>query len=797
MTEKLKKTASKKQISYFLFLLCMIAACILCFYVLTQSSTRLALDSSTDLNQLYLSEMTEQIISHFDTSLNARFALLQTIASGADGKDLQDDKVLSAILEKGKVDSGFEFLAFVDAQGLYYSGDGARPAASRLSFLADLLEGKTNLISYNEALLNEDMIVMGSQISPLTCGDRTFVAIIGGFSSEGFSEQLSLQNEKTETYASLVTKEGSFVVYNTFNSELPRGSNILSKLETYAELGEGYSVEQMRADMSAGNPGMIVFNASDHSQCMYYSPVEGTEWYMMLEMPYDVVDTLISSLTGRLYRNSLIALLFILLLFAILFFIYVMNVSRHNRALMAANASALAAQKQAESANRAKSDFLKHMSHELRTPMNGILGMTTIAQKNLDDASRVEDCLKKVTLSSRHMLALVNDVLDMSKFEGGKVELKYEHFDMKAFLENVDAVYGEMAREKGLRYETVVEGKIDAQLIGDALHVNKILTNLLSNALKFTEKGNITLRVSELEREEEHLWLRFSVSDTGRGIREENLERIFQPFEQEHSEDNQRYGGTGLGLSIVRQYAELMGGTVGAESVYGQGSTFRVDIPFELITGTQPLIWEGEDRQKGTREEEKQAEKIQAEESRERGAQKEELQKKKNRETETQEERPHKNEKRDEEKIIRAASEPQYDFAGKHILLAEDNELNREIAMVLLGEMTGAEMTAAEDGRQAVEQFAASEPGYFDLILMDIQMPNMDGYEATRAIRAMDRSDAKTVPVFAVTANAFADDAEKCIEAGMDAHLSKPLEISAVYAAVNEVLARRNDTGET
>ena len=736
MTEK-KKEKPWCRIPYHLFLAAAAAVCVLCFYGLARSSSRHAADSGTELNRLYLREMTAQIISHFNTGLDARFALLRTVADSADQGDLEDEDSLTAFLKRAERDTEFGFLAFVDDQGMYYSKDGVRPAASRLSFLADLLEGESGLISYNEALLNENMIVMGTQIEPLTYGDQTFIAILGGFDSEAFSANLALQNDEAETYASIVSGQGSFIVYNTYNAELPKGSNIFSKMNAYAEFGEGYSLEQMKADFTAGRPGMTVFTATDRLQCMYYSPVEGTDWFILLEIPYDVIDAMISNLTGRLYRNSLLALCVILLVLSVLFLVYAANMRQHARELMAANAEAQNARQQAEDASRAKSEFLGRMSHELRTPMNGIIGMTTIARNNLEDPARVEDCLKKVFLSSRHMLALVNDVLDMSKIESGRLELKYEHFDVRDFLENLDAIYRHLAQERGLRFETVLEGEVDSQLNGDSLHVNQILSNLLANALRFTDHGGITLRVAAGEREEERLWLRFDVEDTGVGIRQENLQKIFLPFEQANSGIAVQYGGTGLGLSVVKRYTELMGGSVEVKSVFGQGSTFSVCIPFGLVEGSHPLVW-GEEKEEAGEEE-----------------------------------------------------SVSYDFSGKNILLAEDNELNREIAVELLGEMTGANMVSAEDGLQAVEIFKSSEPGYFDMILMDLQMPNMDGFEAARTIRAMDRDDAGTVPILAVTANAFAEDARKCFEAGMDAHISKPLEISAVYAAIQEILSRR------
>lgn len=439
------------------------------------------------------------------------------------------------------------------------------------------------------------------------------------------------------------------------------------------------------------------------------------------------------SLTDFIYANPLQFMFIVMFVLSVLFTALLLAIGARMKATVIQGNL-----KRAEAANLAKSEFLSRMSHEIRTPMNGIVGMSTIAMQNIDNTDKIKDCLEKVIMSSKHLLALINDVLDMSKIESGKVELRHESFNFRAFLQDFENLYGEQAKSKGISYETILASDLEVQIIGDSLRLNQVLSNLLSNALKFTPaKGMIKLRVSKTGEDQENVYLRFEVIDTGCGIAEENYDKIFESFEQENVDVTYKYGGTGLGLSIVKRFTGLMGGGIHVTSVQGSGSTFTADLPFGKI----------KESGKPTRFSDI-------------------------------------NGRND---LAKDCYTVDYDFKGKRILLVEDNELNREIAEELIG-VTGASVESAEDGVQAVEMFKESAEGYYDLILMDVQMPHMDGYEATRCIRALGRSDAQKVPIFAMTANAFAEDVQKSREAGMNAHISKPLNIRAVYKQMNRYL---------
>ena len=398
---------------------------------------------------------------------------------------------------------------------------------------------------------------------------------------------------------------------------------------------------------------------------------------------------------------------------------------------------------EAQQASLAKTEFLSRMSHEIRTPMNGIMGMTAIALESIGDDGKVRTCLEKVTLSSEHLLSLINDILDMSKIESGKVEIKKEPFDLSTFIGSLAAVFRAQASERDVAFAAVVEGDVPGHVVGDPLRLNQVIYNLMGNAFKFTpEGGSVTLRIERLaDAGDGCIWLRFAVDDTGCGIEPEHLDKIFASFEQGGSSVARKHGGTGLGLAITKRFVELMGGRIRVASVVGHGSSFAVDVPLGRATG-EPSVVEEPDAEEGA---------------------------------------------------VPVGIQPEaHDFAGAHILVAEDNALNQEIAVELMT-MAGASVETASTGREAVEAFAASDVGHFDLVLMDVQMPELDGYGAARAIRAMDRPDASTVVILAMTANAFTEDEERSAESGMDGHLSKPLDIRRVYATIDGFLEKRRN----
>ena len=512
----------------------------------------------------------------------------------------------------------------------------------------------------------------------------------------------------------------------------------------------------------------------------------------------------------------------------------------------------------AQKANDAKRDFLSRMSHEIRTPMNAIIGMSAVAFNYLDDKKRTADCLSKITFSSKHLLMLLNDVLDMSKIENGKLNIRQELFDLKNLVTSLaDINYG-LATAKGLAFEIVISGFKDELLLGDSMRVNQILLNLLSNAIKFTPKGgSVRLEIRMLRSASDKIWLRFIVKDSGIGMKKEFLEHLYEPFEQADNGIARKYGGTGLGMAITKNLVAIMDGTIEVESQEGAGTTFMVDLPFGVSKVDKKTAAEMEEMRVLVVDDDNDTCEHAAVLLKGMGVNVdwalngfEAIEKVRSAceddgrcydvcfidwcmpeldgiETarrmrsyvgpdvliiiisaydwsgiEEQAKAAGVNafiakpffasnlyntlltvSRKPELGFSAVGNKETYDFGGKKVLLVEDNELNMEIASELL-KFVNLQVEHAENGKVAVDIFRNSKEKEYALIFMDIQMPLMNGYDAARCIRSSEHPAAGTIPIIAMTANAFNDDVQAAFDAGMNGHLAKPIDVEVLYKTI-------------
>lgn len=480
-------------------------------------------------------------------------------------------------------------------------------------------------------------------------------------------------------------------------------------------------------NLKLGRSGYLSLNVNGQEQYAYYTPfteMESCQWLMVTRVSED-------SILARTKTLKIdIILLFVVAVCITAALILSVFLRQRLMGLQQENAEKLSqALDDARLANRAKSEFLSRMSHDMRTPLNGIIGMTYLAQE-IDNPPRTQNCLDKISVSSKFLLGLINDVLDMAKAESGKMELHPEPYDIHQFTAYVEAVIKPLCKEKNIKLVFDLQLTKKRKPVIDPLRYNQLCFNLLSNAVKYTpEGGTVTLRIYDKMVSETRLSMELEVSDTGIGMSEDFQKSMFEPFTQENRSDISLTRGSGLGLAIAKKVIDLMHGSVEVHSKLGAGTTFHIQFEFESV----PVELE----------------------------------------------------------VQRAPETPAADYtglAGKHILLCDDHPLNQAIAKTLLCEKFAVVVTA-ENGLIGKEKFASSAPNYYDAILMDIRMPILNGYEATKAIRAMDRPDAKQVPIIAMTADAFDASIQEAKRAGMNGYITKPFEPEKLFLVLQECMA--------
>ena len=715
-------------------------------------------------NQLV--EITSQVQANLNNALSAHWNYL---ASAVNLMELREpDTVQDASVYIGEMKRilGLEVygarLILLDSQGNCYDIEGSRGVWSDISVLAEDAE--------QYIFISESPVYQGSYWNfvqkldtPITTKKDgvtfTHMALLKDMQSLSRYYDSSSYGDRNETY--ILKDDGTRISRGLNEERMIQADNVLSALE--AMDGQAYSDIRGTLQQTHTISSNFNYDGTEYYYCI--TVLDDYDTLLLFLVPAGYVASETVKMVSTVVRTQLIlaAVLLLLTILAVTAILRYRSSSRMfiqeqagrrrqeemnaslaeaNSMLEASRSAAEQALQIAEEANRSKSSFLSNMSHDIRTPMNAIIGFATLLTRDAEDPGKVRDYTKKITLSGQQLLGLINDVLDISRIEAGKTTLDLSGCDIADLMDDIDSIIRPQMEEKGHIFEVCSKDIRHENLLIDKLRLNQILLNLLSNAVKYTpDGGRITLTVQELSRNlpqqsDQFAHFRFIVEDNGYGMSREYLKNIFQAFTREEDSVTNKIQGTGLGMAITKNLVELMGGTIQVESEKDKGSTFTVELSLQI--NENPA---------------------------------------------------------DRRRKENAASDPSDGdsvFNGMNVLAAEDNEINAEILVELL-KMVGATCDVYENGKLAAEAFERSEPGRYQLILMDVQMPVMNGYDATRTIRKMSHPMATKIPIVAMTANAFAEDIRDALDAGMDAHVAKPVNMAVLEQSVRAVLDWQSD----
>lgn len=685
----------------------------------------------------YLKEITDQIVATTDTISSSQWDLASIFSEQLQAAGCSSKEELAAFLaqeEDAFSQNGLELLAF-DEQGNYYdrSGNEVRWQGTNALISGDSPKRQIEITTLpTTTTATDEMIFLFRMDCPVVMKNSgitlTHIAVTRDMSV--FSRTFEVPSFKGQSESYIVSAEGTRIYRGQVHgTSIGDAYNVLKTLE-HMTFQYGGSYAQLRQAVASGEGCSLEF--SDDTDVRYYvitSPMVANGWSLVSIVPSDVVSAKMQQFMNKtLFGMSVIALVVIIAVSLTMFLVARYRSSQKLMRQQAQNNIKLQeAARSADEASRAKTVFLSHMSHDIRTPINGIMGMTDIAIHNMNDSVRVSDCLGKIMSASHHLLSLINDVLDMSRIESGKVQLENAPFYVDSLLDGCYSVIAGQSMEQKLNLQKDFSGVTQPYLRGDELHLRQILINILSNAVKFTQEGgNVSFIAKDRIVDGGQSELTVVISDNGIGMSEEFQKKIFEPFAQAEDGSRSRYKGTGLGMSIVRQLLDLMGGSLELESALGKGSTFTVHVILPIEENA---------------------------------------------------------------KMEKSVENSRTDLTGMRAMLVEDNELNMEIARYVL-EDCGIEVTAAVNGKDALDLFVGQPEGSFDVILMDVMMPVMDGLDATRAIRTSGKADAVTIPVVAMTANAYAEDRRAALDAGMNEHITKPIEREKLIRVLLEIKKR-------
>lgn len=816
----------------------LIIAIILILYLSIIRQT-MYLESSEHLDEISR-QMAVSIEKQSENQWNMVNIIYQYFSANAD----QEWSSISDYTKEKKEDWGFDSLCFVDENATYYDKDNSVSLLSYKEVTTDLLTNHKSVILDNTIFEDENKLIFLSPVKDMTIHGKTFKAIGAAYNSRNIFDILDIKafDGRAELY---ITHGNGVVLFRTAQEHVMTGYNLFNSLEE--ERFSRGSVHQLRENINTGHQQLMTVQIGGQEYYLNHTPVGVDDWQLTMLVPVKVV-------SGRMQQSTFITSAFFLLIAALIIAAFIVLYTDSARKVLQAEESA---RKAAEGANLAKSQFLSNMSHDIRTPMNAIIGMTKIASTHMEEPEKVSDCLRKIELSGRLLVGLINDILDMSRIESGKMTLNNDTASLVEVMENLVGITQPTVRQKNQNFNIRLHNIVHEKLVFDSLRLSQILINLLGNAVKFTpDGGSISTEVTELPSQKAgYAHFLFRVSDNGIGISPEFQKNMFTSFMRERDSRIDKIEGSGLGMAITKMIVDMMGGTIEVESELGRGSSFTVELDFlidekpeELILPAMHILIADDDPDTCRSASDFLTEMRVAADMALSGSKAVEMAKAAHDSGNDYQfifldwKMPDLGGVEAAKSIRRYVGEKvpiliisAYDWSGieleanaagvngfiqkpffkstlygciqkyylgqeaeapapqqekliltgRRILLVEDNEINQEIAREWMTEL-GAQVETAWNGREAVERFGSSPVGYYDLILMDIQMPVMNGYDAAKAIRASDRRDARSIPVFAMTADAFSEDIALAKAAGMNSHLAKPLDLTVVLREIKK-----------
>ena len=836
---KMKNTTTRFLIGSFIGLL---SFSIIMFSLLGIYMSRKSEKAVYEIGEIYMSGMNKQMSRHFETVIKLRFdqagGIVSVVSTDTDDKEL----LYEELIYRAQV-RDFSYLALCSAEGDFQTlyGQAIQPFNPE-PFVEALSQGEQRVAVGIDTAGNEVVLFGVDAAYPMSNGDRS-TGLIAAVPLEYITDFLSLKDEGQLMYYHIIRPDGSFVIQNP-NTELWNFFEQLQKQSDspVSESSADNPVEKFSVALKKHEEYTDTLEVNGEERQIYGISLPYSEWYLVSVMPYSILDDTINSLSSQRMFMTLLSCASVLIILTAIFLRYFSITRSQMNELEKARQAAL-------EANKAKSEFLANMSHDIRTPMNAIVGMTAIATAHIDDRKQVENCLRKITLSSKHLLGLINDVLDMSKIESGKLTLTTEQNSLKEVVEGIVNIMQPQVKTKKQTFDIHVENIFTENVWCDGIRLNQVLLNLLSNATKYTpEGGSIQLSLSEEKspKGENYVRIHINVRDNGIGMSPEFLKRIYESYSRADGTRIHKTEGAGLGMAITKYIVDAMEGTIEIQSEPDKGSEFLLTFDFEkadameidmVLPAWNMLVVDDDELLCKTAMDALKSIGIKAEWTLS-GEKAIELVIEHHKKREDyqiilldwklpgmngiQAAREIRRNLGDEVPILLISaydwsefeaeareagisgfiSKPlfkstlyhalcQYmdvgteheqtlnqniDLSGRRILLAEDNELNWEVAKELLSDL-GVELDWAEDGRICLDKFQKSPEGYYDIILMDIRMPHMTGYEATQAIRGLAHPDALSIPIIAMSADAFSDDIQHCLQCGMNAHIAKPIDV--------------------